>query len=637
MVCLLSLIASTAFGAEFTRGADRITFANGAAEIAVRVELDGTQRGAGSLELESLDDGTRSNVPMTEAQFDALRTLVVPRGGYRILVRAAHHRLAIRKVRVSDAATLGTIVVPAAPMISGVVKGATGAHVTCGIDCNANVDEHGRFHVEITGVWPDELVISANGRGTKHVALPSAQHDVTLDPITLTRAASLRINVRRHDESGPLDVAIAIREDEVPLKFIAEKRIAPGESSITIGDLDAGTYTVLVKGAQPLQRISAKANVAAGDVRTIPIDLTSAIAHARITLGGVPLPNADVRLESVGNRWWTNFTAGADGELNSAIWEQGLFTAAIRPRPGATPHITRVRLSGSPLAELAIDVPDRRIAGRVIDGAGVPVSGALVSLRSTAEELSRTVNATTGEHGDFEFFGAAAGSHALTVVAGSYLRPDRVTFTLGENDREKNVDVIVREGIARTFDVRTPHGTPSSGALLVVASDGHLRATAYTDVQGRAELATPGDEASTLYVFPKEGSLVIRPLAASLDDAATTERIIVPAANASLEVATLTTDGGALPDVSLLMRYNGQLLPPEVAAELQRQQGVAFGTNENGIARLANIPAGVYEFWPYRSEAEASALLASASALSAPIVVNVVTGENKATVRFQRK
>ena len=111
----------------------------------------------------------------------------------------------------------------------------------------------------------------------------------------------------------------------------------------------------------------------------------------------------------------------------------------------------------------------------------------------------------------------------------------------------------------------------------------------------------------------------------------------MPAANASLEVATLTTDGGALPDVSLLMRYNGQLLPPEVAAELQRQQGVAFGTNENGIARLANIPAGVYEFWPYRSEAEASALLASASALSAPIVVNVVTGENKATVRFQRK
>jgi hypothetical protein len=630
---LLVLFAVSAFGAD----ADTITFANGTARIALRVELDGNTRGDGSIELESVDDGSHRTLPVNASQFEALRVLVVPRGGYRIIVRAAHHRPAVRNVRVSDTANLGTVILAPAPVISGVVKGASGVQISCGVDCEARPDEQGCFRIEVTRAWPDELVVSAKGRGTKHVAVPAVQHDVTLPPISLERAAALRVNVQRHEERGPLDVAIAIRDDDAPLKWIVTKRIPASESSITIGELDAGSYTVLVKGAQPLQRISARTNVAAGDVRTIPIELTSAAAHARITLGGVPLPNADVTLESVGNHWTTNFTAGADGEVNSAIWEQGLFTAAVRPRPGAPPHVTRVRLAGSPLAELAIDVPDRRIAGRVLDGAGVPVSGALVSLRSTVEELSRTIKATTGEQGEFEFFGAAAGSHALTVIASSYLRPDRVTFAMGESDREKVVDVVVREGLARTFDVRDPHGTPATNALLVVASDGHLRSTTTTDMQGRAEIATPAGEQSTLYVFPREGSLVIRPLSAALDDAATTTRIVVPAASSSLELATLTTDGGAIPDVSLLMRYNGELLPPEVAAELQRQQGFAFATDEHGIAKLANIPAGVYEFWPFRSEAEASALVASASAISAPIVVNVVTGENKATVRFRKK
>ncbi|MEA2571697.1 MAG: hypothetical protein QOI24_3698 [Acidobacteriota bacterium] len=636
IICVL-LVACGAFAAEAARDADTITLANGTARIALRVELDGNTRGDGSIELESLDGGARLNVPVSASQFETLRALVVPRGGYRIIVRAAHHRPAVRNVRVRDTANLGTLVLPPAPVISGFVKDAGGAQISCGIDCAARPDEQGRFHIEVTRAWPDELIVSAKGRGTKHVAVPAAQHDVTLAPIALERAASLRINVRRQDERGPLDVAIAIRDDDAPLKWIVTKRIPAAESSIAIGELDAGSYTVLVKGAQPLQRISARTNVAAGDVRTIPIDLTSAVAHARITLGGVPLANADVTLESVGNHWTTTFTAGADGEVNSAIWEQGLFTAAVRPRPGAPPHVTRVRLAGSPIAELAIDVPDRRIAGRVIDGAGVPVSGALVSLRSSVEELSRTIKATSGENGEFEFFGVPAGSHALTVIAGSYLRPDRVTFALVESDREKVIDVVVREGLARTFDVRDPHGTPATNALLVVASDGHLRATTSTDMQGRAEIATPVDEQSTLYVFPREGSLVIRPLTSAIDDAATTTRIIVPAASSSLELATLTTDGGAIPDVSLLMRYNGELLPPEVAAELQRQQGIAFATDEHGIAKLANIPAGVYEFWPFRSEAEASALVASASAISAPIVVNVVTGENKATVRFRKK
>jgi hypothetical protein len=43
----------------------------------------------------------------------------------------------------------------------------------------------------------------------------------------------------------------------------------------------------------------------------------------------------------------------------------------------------------------------------------------------------------------------------------------------------------------------------------------------------------------------------------------------------------------------------------------------------------------VYEIWPYRSPAEADALLSTVSAMEAPANVNVLTGENRVTIRFR--
>jgi hypothetical protein len=112
-------------------------------------------------------------------------------------------------------------------------------------------------------------------------------------------------------------------------------------------------------------------------------------------------------------------------------------------------------------------------------------------------------------------------------------------------------------------------------------------------------------------------------------------RIVVPAGSASLEISTRTTDDAPLPDVGFLMRYNGELIPPSVAREMHRYQGIQLGTDANGTAVLHPIPPGTYELWPYRTEEEAAAILEVATA--APINVNVITGPNKATVRFRKR
>ncbi len=85
------------------------------------------------------------------------------------------------------------------------------------------------------------------------------------------------------------------------------------------------------------------------------------------------------------------------------------------------------------------------------------------------------------------------------------------------------------------------------------------------------------------------------------------------------------------------MRYNGEVLPPDVLREIQSYRGLSFETDERGTAHVQHLPAGTYEFWPYRSEGEADSLLASVSGIAAPIVVNAGTGENKVTVRFRKK
>ena len=113
------------------------------------------------------------------------------------------------------------------------------------------------------------------------------------------------------------------------------------------------------------------------------------------------------------------------------------------------------------------------------------------------------------------------------------------------------------------------------------------------------------------------------------------DRVTLPRPSSSLRIVTRSTDGAPLPNVELLMSFNGTVVPPAVARRIGVLQGLRLTTNADGEALLRNIPPGWYQFWPYRGEEEAGAILA-ASALEAPIALNVKTGENTVAVDFQK-
>lgn len=605
-----------------------------AASTTVRVALhfDPDKPAAMQLTLRSLENGDTATTEIDAAGVPKLRTLLLPPGWYELKAAMPHHRTTTRNIHaLGDAIALGEVPLRAAPVISGVVKKSAARIVSSEGDA-VQTGADGRFALEVTGKWPKELHVRAPGFGTKIISLPAAEASVALPAVELAPAGSVRVVVERGAFDAPLELSLGIREEGLPAHWIAQQRIERGNTA-TFADLDAGTYTVLVAGPQPLERVAQGVNVGAGDVRQVKVPLHFVLAHGRITKGGKPLGGVSVRFENADHRWTSTVDTSATGEISTPLWQTGAFALSIRGGASHAPIVRNINLDERAFADFAIDVPDRRVFGRVVDEDGVPVANALVALRTQTKTFAPTVRMRTGEDGTFAFDGVYEGTQKLTIVPERYLYPDPRKFELAEGDRAHEEVFEVKRGSEREVRVVARDGSPLAGAVVVVASGDHVRAAVGTDERGRARIAAPASGQSVLFVFPREGSFVTRRLGS--DEASV--RVDVPPPGASLHIATLTTDGAAVPNVDLLVRFNGEIVPPDVLDQLARLQGISFETNESGIAHLQNLPLGTYEFWPYRSENEAESLLASASGFAAPIVVNAVTGENKVTVRFRRK
>jgi hypothetical protein len=611
-----------------------------ASELPLRIRGANTAA-SGEMILRSNQSGTVWHVPIDGAVLRSLQRLVLPAGTYRVELALLHHRRGFLTIDTASGSAAVLSVGPA-PVIRGVVRSAAtkaplaGARIALTPLAQSVVsDGQGRFTAEVETDWPDVLLVSHSGYGTRRIEIAHAAADTAVPPIELSRAATVVVRIDRKADKGPLEVELTTRDDLDTLHTVARRQLAQAQSSATFEDLEAASYFIIVRGDEPLECLAAKAFVGVGDRRIVSVSLPVAFAHGRITRGGQPYAGAKVTLERSGSGWQTTFVVPPDGELDSAIWDPGAFDLSIRDDDFRAPFAGSAVIDGSlAVKTFAIDVPDRRLRGRVVDERGMPVANARVVLRSNSVAMHPTIRATTSGTGQFEYSAVYAGAQELRASANGFLNARPILFTLAEEEKDHQERVVMPAGTPRTVDVVSAHGDAVVGALVVCASGGEVRSQTYTDSHGRSTAATPSAEASTLYVLPNEGSLAIARLAPDADPAERI-RIVVPAGSSSLEIATLTTEGAAVPAVSLLMRYNGELIPPAVVREMHRYQGLPMATDSDGLATFDHIPPGVYELWPYRTEEEAGEIMSAA--LAAPINVNVATGPNKATVKFRRR
>ena len=528
--------------------------------------------------------------------------------------------------------------VVASPTIRGRVLDAAGtplAAVTAGVQ-QAITDAKGRYALEIASGWPSEVVIAKARYATKRVAVPPAQASSTLRDVKLARAAKLTVRVERGAVDEAIEVQLGVRNDDAATRWIETKMLAPAESVAVFDDVDTGTYAVLLSGSQPLERIVTPVGIVAGEKRTLRLALHPTLVRGRVTVEGKPFGGAEVMFVRPRAFWHSTAITDAKGEVETRTWDHGEYNLYVSRDSERAPFRANVALHDLPLATFAIDLPDRVLRGRVLDD-GQPVGNAIVVAQplGAGDDPSPWRRTITGDDGAFAFDGIGDGNFELRVTPVTHLRPDPLHFSIAASEKEHRLDVTLPHGRTREVVVLDPHGAPLADASIVCAEGDVVRSVTRTNAAGRATALLPGPATSTLYVFPANGSLAVRHLDRETGDGAI--RISVPPPAAALEINTLTTTGAPLPEVALLMRYNGEVVPPSVAVELRKRQGSTLETDADGSTRLANIPTGTYEFWPYRTAEEAEALLVSSIAVEAPITVNVVTGENKATVRFQSR
>lgn len=434
--------------------------------------------------------------------------------------------------------------------------------------------------------------------------------------------ASIEATIRGTDQ--PLRLELLIRAGEDGWKTIAHRALDAGTRRVRFEALEPGVYQLLVRGSQATEQLATKIVLGSKDHRAVtiaiePVELTGRVTYGGTAIGGVLL------LHHKELHWRGGIPVGDDGTFRAPLWQRGEYAFEVRAPALATPFRDVADLTAT--SELVLDIPDGRIRGIVREaGSGAPVAQAAVLI-----ERESVLRVVTDGDGRFDLTGMKDGGYRVRVISPAHLDPEPVVVQIDGANRQRELEIALDRGRTIPVVVLDARQAPVGDAAVFVVAGTKLCSRTFTNGEGRTNAAAPADEDATLFVVPRSGSFGVQRVARN--DRAQL-RVHLPPASSSLLIRALTTTGAQMPPFSLLMRYNGTIVPPEVAEELAAVQGLMLAKGEGSDVRLQNIPSGSYEFWPYRTSEEAEAILASADGFAAPIQINVRTGENSVAVKF---
>lgn len=451
--------------------------------------------------------------------------------------------------------------------------------------------------------------------------------DVKTDA-ALKPGATIRVHLHRGRGQQASAVRVGLTSDDGRTHWL-QRRMVAGSDDIVVPDLAPGIYAVHVEGSEPLQHITAKAVVAAGDVRDLDVRLPVRRSHLRVYRGDQPVANTSVQFESIEGQWQGSAATNAGGWIDTPIWDfEGQFKVRLS---GASSAVSVMRMQ-TLTRTATIRFPNRTVQGVVVDTQDQPIAGAVATLVNTdVGEGTGSFRARSDAQGRFAFEGVAPGDQMVNVTAPGYLLRDSERFT-------DDLKVTLSQGYPRDLVIEQSDGTAVRGAEAFCVANGKVRSRALSGIDGHVTIATPADAPSTVYVIPSDGSFAIRRFRAPMDEVSSgpvTVRLAPP--RSSLRVRTVTTAGATVPNVKLLVRYDGELIPPPIARALERVAGLQFHTGPDGEARIDHVPEGVYEIWPYFNEDEVNDLLDSIGAGRAPISLNAAAGETEVTIRLSAR
>ena len=427
-----------------------------------------------------------------------------------------------------------------------------------------------------------------------------------------------------------LEVELLLRQEDESWQEVAHRTLPDAKQPVRFDGLASGVYQLRIRGRASSEQFAMKVGLGDGDERRPAITIEPREIRGRITLGGTNLGTATLTLRHKELRWEAAIPVRADGTFRAPLWQYGTFTYIVRTPALPTPYSANLEVDRE---TIAIDIPDGRISGIVRDAkSGAAMAGVTVALQTNAGPSEQHVRTTTGAGGRFDFVGMKYGRHTVRVLSPAHVEPVPIVFQLDRAAPLRELDVRLDPGRMIPVVVVDANGDPVDRATVYALSGAKLCARTTTDEDGITEIAVPEGEEATLFLIHPEGGFAVAPVVRELNGQRL--RVDLLPASSSLFIRARTKDGTAMPPFSLVMRYEGAVVPVEVLEELTAVQGLHFATDSQSDLRLDRIPRGSYEFWPYRTDDEAGAILATAGELAAPIRVNVREGKNSIAVKF---
>jgi hypothetical protein len=566
--------------------------------------------------------------------------LRMPHGNYTLTAEAMHFARFRKSITISPANQTVVAELKPLPILSGVVVDARTRRPVAGVvllsdgDSRAVTDTSGKYVLEADPEkWPAVVRTVADGYAEASLFVPRARIGATLPEIALQRGGTIRVAVEAKSETAvtAIELLHIVNHGHTlgnSVRTIAIARDAHNPT-VSFDYVEPGDYLVLAKGNRETERFGVPVTVEARQDAAVTLAIVPFQVRFHALMEGAPVRSAHFVLRNRDMQWQANANTDDIGAADLTLWQGGRMNATLEI-PGAIPFMERRTLDDGQDAEWLMEVPSREITGVAVDGAsGRPLPGAAIHLSmKSVDGYQLAVSTTANEQGVFRFAPVAYGEHVLKAAAKGY-PPVVMTYSFLEPEQHRDLRVVLDEAKAVRVAVLNSQGLPVAGARAIDFAGLQKRGAGTTDAGGVVSVLVSEGEVRDVFIIPRDGSFAVVQLRSEMDEI--TAR--VPDGTARIVVQTESKDHAPISGLSVVIRYNGRVLPFEVMQAFAREQGQRTRSGADGRIVLDHMPPGVYELWPVGSAAELVSLSMGVGP-EAPVRMTVTPGENVAVMSF---
>lgn len=276
---------------------------------------------------------------------------------------------------------------------------------------------------------PDEHVVfflRAAGRRHAQVSEPyklTPGTETVIDDLLLQPASNVHVTVSRPEAlADSLDLsAIELRpagHNHWPRFLAITGAITP--SGTVIEDVPPGSWEVQATGRLrngfAIRAAKTTVDVVSGADQHVTLAIRDGLYQGRVTRAGAPVAGT-INLKPADRRSGRRHsvaTIAADGTFLVLLEDAGEYTARVQESSGGVSLNHYVAFT-DPEKEVAIELPMRRITGRVVDSTGAPVSDAMVSATQQIADPGGEASARNTSDGRFVLRSVATGTWAIVA------------------------------------------------------------------------------------------------------------------------------------------------------------------------------------------------------------------------------